>query len=232
MAQNKSRTKEQMRPFYDALMKAPGTEMDFRNCNYAAWALAYQCYKHSVESIADITEEMALAALESQRERICTETGGEIDDPAQAVILAKRVAAVNHLVGTSITMAQAGFEKEIDVDCPYCGSPAVFTDSAEIYNGKSYGMIYLCRPCRAFVGVHMGTNIPKGPLANESLRNARKRAHAAFDRIWQEGIMSRNEAYRQAADALMIENLHIGGLDEDGCAAIIEYASKLFKKNK
>lgn len=232
MGKKKSRIKEQMQPFYNALMALPGAADDFRNSNYAAWALAYQCVRNEAKSIAEITEEMALAALESQRERICVDTGGEIDDPAQAVILANRVAAVNRMVGTSITMAQAGFEKKIEVDCPYCGAPAVYIDSAEIYNGKSYGMIYLCRPCRAFVGVHAGTNIPKGPLANERLRNARKRAHAAFDRIWQQGIMPRSEAYRQASDALMIENLHIGGLDESGCAAVIEYATRILKNRR
>lgn len=40
--------------------------------------------------------------------------------------------------------------------CPYCGKPTEFVDSSVIY-GRSYGMIYLCRDCRAYVGVHKGT---------------------------------------------------------------------------
>lgn len=45
--------------------------------------------------------------------------------------------------------------------CRYCGSPVVFTSNAEIY-GKEYGndKCYLCRKCKAFVGVHTGTDIP------------------------------------------------------------------------
>ena len=42
--------------------------------------------------------------------------------------------------------------------CPYCGKPTEFVDSSVIY-GRSYGMIYLCRDCRAYVGVHKGTDL-------------------------------------------------------------------------
>lgn len=50
--------------------------------------------------------------------------------------------------------------------CPYCGCFAEFVDSSCVYNGKSYGMIYLCRPCVAWVGVHKGTDNALGRLAN------------------------------------------------------------------
>lgn len=39
-----------------------------------------------------------------------------------------------------------------NVICPYCEKPAEFVDSSVIY-GRSYGMIYLCRKCGAYVGV-------------------------------------------------------------------------------
>ena len=64
--------------------------------------------------------------------------------------------------------------------CDYCGRQAEYVDSAEIYNGKSYGMIYLCRPCKAYVGVHRGSDKPLGRLADAELREWKKRAHAAF----------------------------------------------------
>lgn len=35
------------------------------------------------------------------------------------------------------------------VYCPYCDRLAEFVDSAEVYHGQSYGMIYLCRRCDA-----------------------------------------------------------------------------------
>lgn len=60
--------------------------------------------------------------------------------------------------------------------CPYCGKPTEFVDSSVIY-GRSYGMIYLCRDCRAYVGVHKGTNQALGRLANAELRDAKKEAH-------------------------------------------------------
>lgn len=53
--------------------------------------------------------------------------------------------------------------------CPYCKEQTEYVDSACIY-GKSYGMIYLCRKCDAYVGVHKGTNKALGRLANKELR--------------------------------------------------------------
>ena len=51
--------------------------------------------------------------------------------------------------------------------CRYCGSPVVFTSNAEIY-GKEYGngKCFLCRNCKAYVGVHTETLTPLGTLAN------------------------------------------------------------------
>ena len=56
------------------------------------------------------------------------------------------------------------------VYCDYCGREAEFVDSKIIY-GRSYGKIYLCRNCMAYVGVHKGTDKPLGRLANAELRN-------------------------------------------------------------
>lgn len=60
------------------------------------------------------------------------------------------------------------------VYCDYCGRETEYVDSKVIY-GKSYGKIYLCRNCMAYVGVHKGTDKPLGRLANaELLRKKRK----------------------------------------------------------
>lgn len=74
--------------------------------------------------------------------------------------------------------------------CPYCDGMPVYVDSSLVY-GRSYGMIYLCHPCNAWVGVHKGTNKPLGRLANAELREAKKAAHEAFDKIWKSGSSSR-----------------------------------------
>ena len=69
------------------------------------------------------------------------------------------------------------------VYCDYCGRETEYVDSKVIY-GKSYGKIYLCRNCMAYVGVHKGTDKPLGRLANAELRNWKKAAHAVFDPLW------------------------------------------------
>lgn len=58
--------------------------------------------------------------------------------------------------------------------CPYCGRPTEFVDSSVIY-GRSYGMIYLCRDCRAYVGVHKGTDQALGRLEMQNYGKPRKK---------------------------------------------------------
>jgi len=79
------------------------------------------------------------------------------------------------------------------VICPYCGKNAVLTDSAVVYHGRSYGMIWLCRPCWAYVGTHKNSrkHAPLGRIANAELRDWKKKVHAAFDPLWKDGEMSR-----------------------------------------
>lgn len=113
------------------------------------------------------------------------------------------------------------------VSCPYCGKVAACVDSTEIY-GRSYGFIWLCRPCDAYVGCHGGTKTPKGTLANTELRRARKSAHAAFDQRWKRGSMTRGEAYEWLAREmnLPVERCHIGEFDERQCAEVVRIASE------
>ena len=111
------------------------------------------------------------------------------------------------------------------VYCPYCGQKAEYVDSAEIY-GKSYGMVYLCRPCDAYVGVHNGTDTPLGRLANRELRRWRNRAHAAFDPLWQQGPYRcrRNDAYAWLAEKMGLpkEETHIAMFDVEQCQQVIQ----------
>jgi hypothetical protein len=114
--------------------------------------------------------------------------------------------------------------------CPYCNGASHLTDSAVIY-GRSYGPIYLCEPCDAYVGCHKGTTTPLGRLADAELRKWKKLAHAAFDPTWERVIQaaidthgyapkgikhdSRGQAYRRLAQELGIEQdaCHIGMFD-------------------
>lgn len=115
------------------------------------------------------------------------------------------------------------------VCCPYCGRQAEFVDSKVVY-GKSYGMIYLCRNCMAYVGVHKGTDKPLGRLANAELRYWKKAAHAAFDPLWQYGFFKgrRKAAYRWLAKKmdLPLEETHIGMFDVSQCKRVIKILEK------
>lgn len=120
-----------------------------------------------------------------------------------------------------------------DIYCDYCGTPAEFVDSKVIY-GRSYGMMYLCPNCRAYVGVHKGTDKPLGRLADAELRKWKNEAHKAFDPLWQTGPFKRrrNAAYEWLAQQmkLPVEQTHIGMFDVEKCRmAIVICKSKMMK---
>ena len=114
--------------------------------------------------------------------------------------------------------------------CPYCNSGTEYVDSSVVY-GKSYGMIYMCGLCDAYVGVHKGTDKALGRLANNELRFWKKRAHAYFDGLWQRKIdkgFSKGEARGSAYKWLSIEMklhidlTHIGMMDVEQCQRVVD----------
>lgn len=118
--------------------------------------------------------------------------------------------------------------------CPYCYEPARLIDSAQVYHGYSFGMIWACAPCDAYVGTHKdsGDHAPLGTLANKELRSWRHRAHAVFDPLW-ERKMRRDKVGRSAARekgyAWLVEELgiergqcHIGMMDVEQCKKVVE----------
>lgn len=120
--------------------------------------------------------------------------------------------------------------------CPYCSQRTVFMDSAKLYaDGKSYGMVYFCGPCQAWVGVHKGTDRALGRLANAELRECKKLAHAHFDPLWKRkmktGIkkkVARGLAYKWLANQLGIDyaKCHIGMFDEKTCLQVVAICRK------
>jgi ssDNA-binding Zn-finger/Zn-ribbon topoisomerase 1 len=111
--------------------------------------------------------------------------------------------------------------------CPYCGSYADFKDSAVVYYGKSFGMMYICSNypvCDAYVGVHNGTDNPLGRLANAELRKWKKRAHEVFDELWKSKRYPRSKAYKMASDMLGIpvSETHIGMFNVQDCKDLIK----------
>ncbi len=114
--------------------------------------------------------------------------------------------------------------------CPYCGSDSKLVDSKEIY-GTSYGMIYSCKPCKAYVGVHKGTTKSLGRLADWDLRYWKKRAHLYFDKIWQSDLMKRKDAYLWLSQQLELpkQYTHIGFFGIDTCKKVVELSKNKLK---
>jgi len=95
-------------------------------------------------------------------------------------------------------------------------------------------MIWICRPCNAYVGVHKNNQeyIPLGRLANAELRSWKEKAHSAFDPMWKAKIRrdgcskskARKAGYKWLADQLGIKasDCHIGEFDIDSCKKVIK----------
>ena len=111
--------------------------------------------------------------------------------------------------------------------CPYCGKETEYIDSSFIY-GKSYGMVYICKPCDAYCGVHKGSDVSLGRLANKELRECKKEAHLYFDVIWKNNHLSRKDAYKMLSEKLGIDvNLtHIGMFDVEQCKKVVQISKE------
>lgn len=119
--------------------------------------------------------------------------------------------------------------------CPYCGKESEYVDSIVVY-GKSYGMIYYCKPCDAYVGTHddrkddKGKYIALGRLAKPELRELKKEVHEVFDKLWTGRKMTRIEAYMWLSGILKIplEYTHIGMFSIKTCKEAIRVCNQLY----
>ena len=115
--------------------------------------------------------------------------------------------------------------------CRYCGNPVVFTSNAEIY-GKEYGngKCFLCRNCKAYVGVHTETLTPLGTLANDELRKWRHKAHNEFDKLWKGKTrkMTRYNAYGWLSKQMNLtrDETHIALFEIEQCKQVIYICQK------
>lgn len=111
--------------------------------------------------------------------------------------------------------------------CRYCGGAVELKDSSVIY-GRSYGNIYICDSCKAFVGCHKGTDKPLGTLANDKLRQYRKEAHKWFDQLWKCGYLKRSFAYFWLSSELKLskKDTHIAMFDIEECKKTIKLSKK------
>lgn len=117
--------------------------------------------------------------------------------------------------------------------CPYCDGKVELVSNAEIYHGMEYGdwpYAYLCRGCRAYVGLHPNTDLPLGTLADKETREARKSVKPRFFDLTRTRFGGdRSAAYLWLADRMGIpkEQCHFGMFTEQQCQQalkIIEHA--------
>lgn len=68
---------------------------------------------------------------------------------------------------------------------------------------------------------------PVGKQSTQEMRDARKRAHAAFDFLWIEKIFeSRSAAYAWLAEQLKVPRIHIAECDVETCNKIVELSAE------
>lgn len=122
------------------------------------------------------------------------------------------------------------------IRCPNCGAVALVRPAAEIYHDpRRTDEMYVCKnypACDSYVGMHAGTRIPLGDLANGDQRSLRIKAHRKFDLIWQSGIMTRDTAYRWMADifGLRLRDAHIAKLGDYRCKELIEQCDRVLEQ--
>ena len=123
--------------------------------------------------------------------------------------------------------------KSAQLRCPYCGSIMDLRDAKQICSGAKTGSkVYVCRnypACNVYVNTRKGTAVPLGVPADSALRKLRIDAHRAFDRLWKNGIMSRDTAYRWFADyfGLRLGDAHIALCNEYQCRALIRASNQV-----
>ena len=116
--------------------------------------------------------------------------------------------------------------------CLECGrTNATLVTGKRIYPHREdlHRLQYWLCPCGAYCGVHPGSTEPLGAPAGPETRNARTRAHARFDPLWQDGEWSRKQAYAWLAGALGIEpeDCHIGMFDKATALRVVEVCDTL-----
>lgn len=127
------------------------------------------------------------------------------------------------------------------IECPYCHGKAELIDSAEIFH-RSFGPIWICRPCDARVGVHENSpdHAPKGTLANAELRGHRMLAHYYFDWLWKAKMRrdkvsrkdARLSAYLWLAEqmGIPVKRCHIGMFHVKQCQQVVSICQPIVIK--
>lgn len=121
-----------------------------------------------------------------------------------------------------MTSPRSGLPEETTgLACPECGAPLVLKPSRF---GKFYGCSRWAETqCPGSHGAHPDGR-PLGIPADRATKEARIRAHDAFDELWK-GAERRNRArtaaYRWLAQEMGLAEVHIGALSIEECERVI-----------
>jgi hypothetical protein len=114
--------------------------------------------------------------------------------------------------------------------CPECGSPLVLKVA-------KYGKFYGCSQwrftgCTGSHGAHQESGKPMGIPAKQEVKEARQRAHRAFDELWTTGRMSRKQAYAwmQKVLGMTKRDAHVAKFDLAQCERLILEVHRLRKQ--
>ena len=105
------------------------------------------------------------------------------------------------------------------MNCPECGALMILKNS-------KHGLFWGCSnfpQCKAAHGAHPdGT--PLGIPADKATKQARIKAHTAFDGLWKRQGMKRKRAYRWLQERMGLgeEDCHIGRFNTEQCNRVIE----------
>lgn len=112
--------------------------------------------------------------------------------------------------------------------CPKCKAPMVQRKSK--FPGRPF--FWGCRnfpDCTYRIGAHPSGE-PLGIPADEETRQARIKAHEAFDKVWKEWGYTRREAYSLLAMVMGMTELeaHIGNFTKEQCEILIKKVDQIY----
>lgn len=124
--------------------------------------------------------------------------------------------------------------------CAECGpgTYVALVASSRIYPSREdlWGKYLWQCACRAYVGIHEGTLKAKGTPAGRATREARMRAHAAFDPLWEKKVRetgitkgkARGLGYKWLAAQLGIDvkECHIGMMSAHDADRVAKLCSR------
>lgn len=127
--------------------------------------------------------------------------------------------------------------RRVNIKCPYCGAQAFLRPASVVYGPKAIdpaAPYYVCArypACDSYVAAHKKTRLPMGTLADPELRRRRVQAHAAFDRLWQSGLMTKRQAYLWLRAKLNLpeQEAHIGKFSILRCELVIQLCETCFR---